>query len=104
MREYLPRIYDALLEKRVGAKGVVLVEGAKWCGKTTTCERLAKSVVYMQDPRTKSQNVRLAEIAPLELLQGETPRLIDVVLTATGDYSYYREDGVLVVPLSTLGV
>lgn len=59
------------------AKGAVLVEGAKWCGKTTTCERYAKSVVYMQDPRTKSQNLRLAEIAPLELLQGETPRLID---------------------------
>lgn len=77
MREYLPRIYDSLLERRIVAKGAVLVEGAKWCGKTTTCEQLANSVVYMQDPRTKSQNLRLAEIAPLELLSGATPRLID---------------------------
>lgn len=77
MREYFPRVYDALLERRVSAKGAVLVEGAKWCGKTTTCERLSESVVYMQDPRTKSQNMRLAEIAPLELLSGATPRLID---------------------------
>lgn len=77
MREYLPRIYDSLLEKRLSAKGAVLVEGAKWCGKTTTCERFAESIVYMQDPTTKAQNLRLAEIAPLELLRGATPRLID---------------------------
>lgn len=77
MREYLPRIYDPLLKKRVRAKGAVLVEGAKWCGKTTTCERLAESAIYLQDPSTKAQNIRLAEIAPLELLRGATPRLID---------------------------
>lgn len=77
MREYLPRIYDPLLKKRVRAKGAVLVAGAKWCGKTTTCERLAESAIYLQDPSTKAQNIRLAEIAPLELLRGATPRLID---------------------------
>lgn len=77
MREYLPRIYDSLLKKRVRAKGAVLVAGAKWCGKTTTCERLAESAIYLQDPSTKAQNIRLAEIAPLELLRGATPRLID---------------------------
>lgn len=77
MREYLPRICDPLLKKRVRAKGAVLVEGAKWCGKTTTCERLAESAIYLQDPSTKAQNIRLAEIAPLELLRGATPRLID---------------------------
>lgn len=77
MREYLPRIYDPLLKKRVRAKGAVLVAGAKWCGKTTTCERLAESAIYLQDPSAKAQNIRLAEIAPLELLRGATPRLID---------------------------
>lgn len=77
MRNYLPRIYDSLLKTRIDAKGAVLIEGAKWCGKTTTCEKQAKSIVYMQDPRTKDQNLRLAEIAPLELLRGAAPRLID---------------------------
>lgn len=77
MREYLPRVYDDLLKRRMAAKGAVLIEGAKWCGKTTTCERLAQSVIYMQEPQTKAQNLRLAEIAPLELLRGATPRLID---------------------------
>ena len=77
MREYLPRIYDPVLKRRLSAKGAVLIEGAKWCGKTTTASQIAQSAVYMQDPKTKTQNLRLAEIAPLELLAGETPRLID---------------------------
>ncbi|WP_165171370.1 ATP-binding protein [Adlercreutzia sp. ZJ242] len=77
MREYLPRVYDGILRQRVKSKGAVLIEGPKWCGKTTTAEQIARSVVYLQDPRTKTQNLRLAEIAPRELLKGEVPRLID---------------------------
>ncbi|MCD8317212.1 MAG: DUF4143 domain-containing protein [Eggerthellaceae bacterium] len=59
------------------AKGAVLVEGPKWCGKTTTSMRVAKSVLFMQDPATRSQNLNLAEVAPQLLLEGEVPRLID---------------------------
>ena len=77
MKKYLPRIYDSVLSRRLEAKGAVLVEGAKWCGKTTTALQIAKSVIYMQDPETKSQNLLLADIRPSELLKGSTPRLID---------------------------
>ena len=75
--EYLPRIADEQLRRRLAASGAVLVRGAKWCGKTSTSEQLARSVLRMQDPREYLQNIRLAEIEPTALLQGETPRLID---------------------------
>lgn len=77
MKEYKPRIADKILQDKLASKGAVLIEGAKWCGKTSTAERIAKSKLYMQQPETKSQNIQLAEIAPKRLLDGETPRLID---------------------------
>lgn len=77
MKEYLPRIVDIVLSDRLEAKGAVLIEGPKWCGKTTTALQKAKSVVYMQDPLDKEQNLALAELNPLQLLKGKTPRLID---------------------------
>ena len=77
MKKYLPRIYDDALTRRLEAKGAVLIEGPKWCGKTTTALQQAKSVLYMQNPEQKNQNLLLADIRPSELLKGETPRLID---------------------------
>ena len=77
MKKYLPRIYDYFLAINLEATGAVLVEGAKWCGKTTTCEQAAGSVVYLQDPATRDQNIRLARLAPKVLLEGATPRLVD---------------------------
>jgi predicted AAA+ superfamily ATPase len=77
MKQYLPRVYDDVLARRLEAKGAVLVEGAKWTGKTTTSLRQAKSVLYMQDPALRSQNLLLADIRPSELLKGDPPRLID---------------------------
>lgn len=74
---YRPRVADAILAARLQASGAVLVEGAKWCGKTTTCEQLAGSVLYMADPTNLRQNLLLAEASPATLLAGETPRLID---------------------------
>lgn len=76
-REYIPRISDAELRERLEVRGAVLIEGPKWCGKTTTAERIARSALYMQNPATRSQNIRLAEISPQTLLAGEAPRLID---------------------------
>lgn len=77
MKNYLPRIYDSLLQEQLQIRGAVLVEGPKWCGKTTTAAHAAGSVLYLQDPRTKEQNLRLATLAPHALLGGPTPRLID---------------------------
>lgn len=74
---YLPRVYDGLLRKRLEAKGAVLVEGPKWCGKTTTCEQVTASVLYMADPAARAQNLLFAETQPSFLLDGPTPRLID---------------------------
>lgn len=76
-RDYLPRLMDQLLQDAMAANGAVWLQGAKWCGKTTTAARLAGSVLYMQDPRTKEQNIRMAQLDPGLLLAGETPRLID---------------------------
>lgn len=75
--EYKVRIADQLLERKLRGKGAVLIRGAKWCGKTTTAEQVAKSVIYMDDPKLKSTYLRLAEIGIEQLLEGETPHLID---------------------------
>lgn len=77
MKKYLKRICDNILQRKLSSKGAVLIEGAKWCGKTTTASMQAKSILYMQDPDNIRQNLELAEIKPSKLLEGETPRLID---------------------------
>lgn len=74
---YRNRIADQLLSDQLEAAGVVLIQGPKWCGKTTTAKQQAKSVLYMDDPRTREANIILSESEPLMLFQGETPRLID---------------------------
>ncbi len=77
MKKYKPRIVDEILKKRLLGKGAVLIEGPKWCGKTTTAEQVAGSILYMADPEKEQQNLAMAEINPKRLLNGETPRLID---------------------------
>ena len=75
--EYKKRIADALLEEKLDAMGAVLIEGPKACGKTTTAEQQAKSILYMDDPDNIKQNLQLAETNVKRLLQGNNPRLID---------------------------
>jgi len=77
MKIYKKRIADILLARKLEGKGAVLVEGAKWCGKTTTAEQMSKSILYMSDPEKKAQYLEMAEINPGALLAGETPRLLD---------------------------
>ncbi len=77
MTNYKNRICDALLRQKLQGVGAVLLEGPKWCGKTTTCERLAKSVLYMGDPVAKEKNLLIASVNINELLDGDEPRLID---------------------------
>lgn len=77
MKIYKKRIADDILKRKLEGKGAVLIEGPKWCGKTTTAEQVAASVLYMDDPEKKAQNVTMAELSPKRLLAGETPRLID---------------------------
>lgn len=76
-QRYRPRIADQLLKRKLKGKGAVLLEGAKWCGKTTTAEQICRSVLYMSEPGKREQNEQLARINPGLLLRGEKPRLID---------------------------
>ncbi len=62
MKNYRTRIADDILRLKLSAMGAVLVEGAKWCGKTTTCVRHAVSILYIADPRRKSENLKLSEM------------------------------------------
>lgn len=77
MKEYRKRIADDILARKLEGKGAVLIEGPKWCGKTTTAEQIAASILYMDDPEKKDQNISMSELNPKRLLKGETPRLID---------------------------
>ncbi len=77
MDKYLPRIADALLSFKLRSKGAVLVEGPKWCGKSTTCKQQAKSIIMMQDTDTRRQNIDLAYTSASTLLAKEAPLLID---------------------------
>lgn len=75
--EYRKRIADVLLEEKLDVMGAVLIEGPKACGKTTTAEQQAKSILYMDDPDNIQQNLQLSETNVRRLLQGNNPRLID---------------------------
>ena len=77
MKAYRSRILDGLIERRSKTAGAILVEGIKWCGKTTTCEQAAKSVIYLDEPEKREHNLLMAKIRPSEILDGTAPRLID---------------------------
>lgn len=74
---YLQRVCDKLLASELKASGAVLIEGAKWCGKTSTAQQAARSSLYMQDPDKTSSYLAAADTKPSLLLNGETPKLID---------------------------
>lgn len=77
MKEYRARIADEMLRFKLESKGAVLIEGAKWCGKTTTAEQIAGSVLYMANPQEYERNMQVVDTNIRMLLEGNTPRLID---------------------------
>lgn len=77
MIEYKQRIADILLQENLEAAGMVVIDGTKWCGKTTTAEQHAGSVIYLNDPNQSETYLQLAQNAPRVLLDGKTPRLLD---------------------------
>ena len=77
MSIYLNRISDEKLSLLLQSSGAALIEGPKWCGKTRSAERMAKSALYMQDPDTAKGNITIAKTKPSLLLEGKTPRLLD---------------------------
>lgn len=77
MREYRQRLVDKTLQQALRRSGAVLVEGPKWCGKTTTAEQAAASIRYLDEPGKLESNQLLAKINPTELLAGSAPLLLD---------------------------
>ena len=75
--EYYHRAADDLLSDLLQAFGAVLIEGPKWCGKTTTAMQHARSVVRLQDPDMRSEYLATLDVKPSLLLAGDTPRLLD---------------------------
>lgn len=76
-KTYRPRIIDRELIRRLKSVGAIVIEGAKWCGKSTTAEHHSRSAIFMDDPRRKSQYLLFSEENPGLILDGDTPRLID---------------------------
>lgn len=74
---YKKRIADSMLQRKLAGKGAVLIEGPKWCGKTTTAMQQAKSLLDLGDSEVLEESKRMMEISSKKLLEGETPRLID---------------------------
>ncbi|MBD5261635.1 MAG: ATP-binding protein [Bacteroides sp.] len=77
MIEYKPRIADSLLSNKLEGMGAVLIEGLKWCGKTTTAEQQAHSTIYLDEPGKKRQYMDIAALDPQKILVGKYPRLLD---------------------------
>lgn len=83
MNDYRPRIIDRLLKDELDAMGAVLLEGPKACGKTTSAEQAAGSVIYMDDPMRRAQYKQMVDTDISYILSGKTPRLIDEWQIAT---------------------
>jgi uncharacterized protein len=75
--KYMSRIVDEELKMSLESSGAVLIEGAKWCGKTRTAKEFALSVLEMQNPDQTQAYLKAADTKPSLLLQGDTPRLLD---------------------------
>ena len=75
--KYLKRTADGFLSLQLASSGAVLIEGPKWCGKTTTAAQQAKSIISLQDPDMRDSYQATAAVKPSLLLAGDTPRLID---------------------------
>ena len=90
MKEYYQRVSDKVLLDHLESKGAVLIEGAKWCGKTTSAKHIAKSVIEMDRPDMTEQYQQMARIKPSNLLEGEVPHLIDEWQIATNIWNAVR--------------
>ena len=77
MKNYMPRIVDKTLQNKLEYMGAVLIEGCKWCGKSTTARQFAKSYIEFQDPDKKTQYDKTNQTKPSLFLEGEKPRLFD---------------------------
>ena len=90
MKKYYQRVSDKVLLDHLESKGAVLIEGAKWCGKTTSAKHIANSFIEMDRPDMTDQYQQMARINPANLLKGEVPHLIDEWQIATSIWNAVR--------------
>ena len=90
MKNYKKRVIDEILAERLESIGAVLLEGAKWCGKTTTCEQHCRSALYMDDPDKRNQYLRMADSEINNLLEGNsgTQFAIGLIIAKDSDSSF----------------
>ena len=77
MKTYKHRIADELLKRKLLGKGAVLVQGPKWCGKTTTAKQVAESILDLGNTAELANALETLQIVPMKLLEGAVPRLVD---------------------------
>ena len=77
MKTYKHRIADEILKRKLLGKGAILVQGPKWCGKTTTAKQVAKTLLDLGNPTELTNALQTLQIIPMKLLDGTVPRLID---------------------------
>lgn len=75
--DYIQRVVDKIIEKKLKTSGAVIIQGPKWCGKSTTAAHVSNSNIKMDFPDREEQYRQMAEMQPSLLLQGDAPRLID---------------------------
>ena len=75
--KYLPRVVDNEINELMEIMGAVLIEGCKWCGKSTTGLYHAKSVIEFQNPDRKEEYDNIKNTKPSLFLNGEKPRMFD---------------------------
>ncbi|MCL2058638.1 MAG: DUF4143 domain-containing protein [Oscillospiraceae bacterium] len=74
---YITRVTDTIIKKKLQGLGGLLIVGPKWCGKTSTAEQFSNSAIYLDDFADGGNNIQIASLNPTVLLEGEPPRLID---------------------------
>ena len=92
MKKYIPRLIESTIKDQMRAAGCVVIEGAKWCGKSTTAERFAKTVVKLRNPLVFKKYETLASTDGIKLLEGEKPMLFDEWQKILSLWDFIRDD------------
>jgi len=92
MKQYLSRLIETAIKRRLEAIGCVAIEGPKWCGKSTTGERFAKTIVKLQNPITFRQYAAFATTSKENLLHGEKPLMFDEWQKIPDIWDFIRTD------------
>ena len=74
---YLSRLIEDSITTSMKTNGCVVIQGPKWCGKSTTAERFVKTIIKLQKPAIYNQYKILSDIGDENLLSGEKPLLFD---------------------------